>query len=120
MKTQGESCPPWREKRLVEWFARQCSRLGQCSGMPPSAHKLRLRCASGCYEPAFDEGRPEPLRLACRNWLRWTDEVMDKAEELLPTLIAAGYAARDDEANTWWSTKKGVARANEIVIEGPH
>lgn len=50
----------------------------------------------------------------------WTDEVMDKAEELLPTLIAAGYAARDDEANTWWFTKKGVARANEIVIEGPH
>jgi len=48
----------------------------------------------------------------------WTDEVMDKAEELLPTLVAAGYAARD--ANTWWFTKEGVARYDEIVIEGPH
>jgi hypothetical protein len=50
----------------------------------------------------------------------WTEEVMDEAERLLPTLVAAGYAARDDEANTWWFTKKGVARHNEIVIEGPH
>ena len=44
---------------------------------------------------------------------------MDEAELLLPTLIASGYAARDDEANTWWFTKKGVARHKEIVIEGP-
>jgi hypothetical protein len=50
----------------------------------------------------------------------WTDEVMEKAEELLPTLVAAGYVAVDDEAQTWWFTKKGVARVDEIVIEGPH
>jgi hypothetical protein len=50
----------------------------------------------------------------------WTEEVMDEAELLLPTLVTAGYAARDDEANTWWFTQKGVARHNEIVIEGPH
>jgi hypothetical protein len=47
----------------------------------------------------------------------WTDEVMDEAELLLPAFVAAGYAARD--ANTWWFTKKGVARHDEIVIEGP-
>jgi len=43
---------------------------------------------------------------------------MDEAELLLPTLVSAGYAARD--ANTWWFTKEGVARQREIVIEGPH
>jgi hypothetical protein len=41
-------------------------------------------------------------------------------EVLLPTLVAAGYAVRDDDANTWRFTKKGVARYDEIVIEGPH
>jgi DNA-binding IclR family transcriptional regulator len=50
----------------------------------------------------------------------WTEEVMDKAELLLPSLIEAGYAARDDETNTWRLTKTGVARHDEIVIEGPH
>ena len=50
----------------------------------------------------------------------WTNEVMDKAERLLPTLVAAGYVAMDDESNTWWFTKKGVARADQLVIEGPH
>ena len=50
----------------------------------------------------------------------WTDEVMDTAKELMPTLLEAGYVAVDDEAGTWWFTKKGVARADEIVVEGPH
>ena len=50
----------------------------------------------------------------------WTDEVMDKAEELLPTLVEAGYVAVDDNAHTWRFTKKGVARADEIVIDWPH
>ena len=58
---------------------------------------------------AFDLGRDEA---------GWTEEVMDEAELLLPTLVSAGYAARD--ANTWWFTKEGVARQREIVIEGPH
>jgi hypothetical protein len=44
----------------------------------------------------------------------WTEEVMDEAELLLPTLVAAGYAARDEESNTWWFTKAGVARYDEI------
>jgi hypothetical protein len=48
----------------------------------------------------------------------WTEEVMDEAELLLPTLVAAGCAARG--ANTWWFTKEGVARHDEIVIEGLH
>lgn len=30
----------------------------------------------------------------------WTDEVMDKAEELLPTLVAAGYVAVESPAWT--------------------
>jgi DNA-binding IclR family transcriptional regulator len=51
---------------------------------------------------------------------RWTGEVMDKAEELLPTLAAAGYVAVDEEAGTWRFTEKGVARAELIVIKGPH
>ena len=50
----------------------------------------------------------------------WTDEAMDKAEKLMPTLLEAGYVAVDDEAGTWRFTKKGVARADEIVLEGPH
>ncbi len=50
----------------------------------------------------------------------WTDEVMDKAEELTPTLLEAGYVAVDDETGTWWFTKKGVARVDELVIEGTH
>jgi hypothetical protein len=41
---------------------------------------------------AFDLGMDDP---------GWTEEVMDEAELLLPTLVAAGYAARDDESNTW-------------------
>jgi hypothetical protein len=49
-----------------------------------------------------------------------TDEVMEKAEALTPTLVEAGYVAVDDEAGTWWFTKKGVARVDEIVIEGMH
>lgn len=44
----------------------------------------------------------------------WTDAVMDEAEELLPTLLEAGYAATDDEAGTWRFTAEGVARAKEL------
>jgi hypothetical protein len=39
---------------------------------------------------------------------------MDEAEELLPALLAAGYAAADDEAGTWWFTSAGVARAEQL------
>ena len=50
----------------------------------------------------------------------WTDEVMDEAEALLPTLVAAGYVAVDEESATWWFTKKGIARVDKVVIEGPY
>jgi hypothetical protein len=42
----------------------------------------------------------------------WTDEVMAEAEQLLPTLVAAGYASMDNE--TWRFTSAGVARAHEL------
>ena len=42
----------------------------------------------------------------------WTDEVMSRAEELLPTLLAAGYVAVDGE--TWSFTSDGVPRAEEL------
>jgi hypothetical protein len=45
----------------------------------------------------------------------WTDEVMEEAERLLPTLIAAGYARRD--GYTWAFTPEGVARMAEIEAE---
>jgi hypothetical protein len=50
----------------------------------------------------------------------WTDEVMEEADKLLPTLVAAGYAVVDDEAGTsytWRFTEKGIARANTIQKE---
>ena len=43
-----------------------------------------------------------------------TEEVVDEADRLLPTLVAAGYAAVDDEASPWWFTDKGVAPTREI------
>src|SRR6476619_5218465 len=47
----------------------------------------------------------------------WTDEVLEEADKLLPTLVAAGYAAVDDETSTsytWRFTDEGVARIREI------
>jgi hypothetical protein len=48
----------------------------------------------------------------------WTDEVMAEAERLLPTLLAAGYAAVDDDRvstnYTWRFTSAGVARIREL------
>ncbi|MGH2957970.1 MAG: hypothetical protein ACRDKE_00075 [Solirubrobacterales bacterium] len=50
-----------------------------------------------------------------------TDEVEKRVDELLPTLIAAGFAESDrdeDPSNpyyTWCFTSKGVARAEELV-----
>jgi len=44
----------------------------------------------------------------------WTDAVMDEAEELIPTLLEAGYVSVDDQARTWAFTKEGVARAEEL------
>jgi hypothetical protein len=41
-----------------------------------------------------------------------TDKVMDEAEQLLPTLVAAGYADTGD--GTWWFTPEGVKRAEAI------
>jgi hypothetical protein len=48
----------------------------------------------------------------------WTDEVMDEAERLVPTLVAAGYAARDDEANTWrfWPVRGSMVRESLVAI----
>jgi hypothetical protein len=47
----------------------------------------------------------------------YSDAVIDRAEDLLPTLIAAGYAATDDTAATWWFTDKGVARAEKLEAD---
>ena len=44
----------------------------------------------------------------------WSDSVMGEAERLLPDLLRAGYAATDDDADTWWFTPKGVARAEQL------
>jgi hypothetical protein len=44
----------------------------------------------------------------------WTDAVMEEAEQLLPTLLEAGFAAVDDQAGTWWFTREGVARAEHL------
>jgi hypothetical protein len=47
-----------------------------------------------------------------------TDEVMDEAERLVPTLVAAGYAAGDDEANTWrsWPVRGSMVRESLVAI----
>lgn len=87
------------------------SRLGQCWRMSPQRHYDRSMDADTALIRAWNLGMDDA---------GWTDEVMEKAEQLLPTLIAAGYVAVDDEAGTWWFTKNGVARAEEIVLEGPH
>ena len=42
----------------------------------------------------------------------WTQATMDRAEELLPTLVAAGYAFAD--RGTWRFTPEGVARAEAL------
>jgi hypothetical protein len=56
-----------------------------------------------------------------RAWGLWaedpTDEVDDELERLLPGLVAAGYAATDDESDSWRFTPTGVARAKELVSE---
>jgi hypothetical protein len=47
----------------------------------------------------------------------WTEEVMEEADQLLPTLVAAGYAAVDDKTSTsytWRFTPTGVARIREL------
>jgi hypothetical protein len=44
----------------------------------------------------------------------WTDAVTEEAGTLLPTLLAAGYAALDDAAWTWWFTEKAIVRAKEL------
>ena len=48
----------------------------------------------------------------------YTDAVMQRAEELLPTLIQAGYVAVDGDW-TWWFTPEGVARAEQLAGEAP-
>jgi hypothetical protein len=50
----------------------------------------------------------------------WTEEVMEEAEKLLPALVAAGYAAVNDETSTsytWRFTPAGVARIRELRPE---
>jgi hypothetical protein len=44
----------------------------------------------------------------------WSDAVMDEAEPLIPILVGAGYVATDDDAQTWWFTDEGVARAHRL------
>jgi hypothetical protein len=46
----------------------------------------------------------------------WTDAVTEEAGTLLPTLLAAGYAALDQTAWNWWFTEKAIARAKELEI----
>jgi hypothetical protein len=46
----------------------------------------------------------------------WTDAVTEEAGTLLPTLLAAGYAALDEQAWNWWFTEKAIARAKELEI----
>jgi hypothetical protein len=43
----------------------------------------------------------------------YTDADFDRAEELLPTLVEAGFVATDGDW-TWWFTPEGVARAEEL------
>jgi hypothetical protein len=68
-------------------------------------------------DPA-DEALVEAWRLGVENH---SDEVAQRYEELLPTLIAAGYAESEkvtweaDFSEIWRYTPKGVARANELV-----
>jgi hypothetical protein len=47
----------------------------------------------------------------------WSDAVIDEAEPLIPILVKAGYAATDDDAQTWWFTAEGVARAEQLEPE---
>jgi hypothetical protein len=42
----------------------------------------------------------------------YTDAMMDRAEQLLPVLIDAGYAATDDARSRWWFTDAGIARVD--------
>jgi hypothetical protein len=44
----------------------------------------------------------------------WSDAVMDETEQLIPTLVGAGCVATNDEAQTWWFTDEGVARAHQL------
>ncbi len=49
----------------------------------------------------------------------WTDAVTEEAGTLLPTLLAAGYAALDEKAWNWSFTEKGIARAEELEASSP-
>jgi hypothetical protein len=42
----------------------------------------------------------------------WNDAVMERAEQLLPILVEAGYVLADGD--TWGFTPEGVARAEEL------
>jgi len=44
----------------------------------------------------------------------WSDAVMDEVEQLLPTLLKAGYVTVDDESKTWAFSTQGVARAEAL------
>jgi hypothetical protein len=46
----------------------------------------------------------------------YTDAVVDRAAELLPTLLEAGYAKSDDAGWTWSFTDHGVQRAEELGL----
>lgn len=59
-------------------------------------------------DPA-DEALSEAWTLANENY---TAELYARFQELLPTLMKAGYADADE--HTWHFTPKGVARANEL------
>jgi hypothetical protein len=84
------------------------------AGCPPRALGRRLR-ALQTYTSAMDADVT-----LMRAWglgmdgAGWSDSVMDEAERLLPELLSAGYAATDVDADTWWFTPKGVARAEQL------
>lgn len=75
---------------------RRAARLGQCERKGTADYDPRMDADTALMH-AWDIGMDDA---------GWTEDVMDKAERFLPTLLAAGYAAVDDEAHTWWFTDK--------------
>jgi len=47
----------------------------------------------------------------------YTDEIYAVFEQLLPSLVEAGYAEADE--HTWHFTPRGVARAEELIPDDP-
>jgi hypothetical protein len=76
---------------------------------PSSKPKISMMDVDSALTQAWDLGMEE----AGSN-----DAVIEEAERLLPALLSAGYAAAGDDADTWWFTREGVARAEQLTITG--